>query len=86
MKGEDLIRKLAEKARMEEIPKVDVSDQVMRIIRSAESTEELSFSPFAWVAGASAAIALPVFLFGITSWSDWSSPLLNILSSLTWRI
>lgn len=78
MNEEKLLQRLAARARLEAPPTVNVVDRVMAIIREEESCVALAPNPMAWIAGFSAAAAVPAALLGFAAWNTWTNPLLML--------
>jgi hypothetical protein len=84
MNEEDLIRKLAERARMETPPRVDVADSVMAALRAAAPDSPAKVDPLAWVAAASAAAAIAVLVAALRVGESWTDALAANLIDLPW--
>jgi hypothetical protein len=76
MNEERRLRQLARAARREEPPRVDVANRVMARLRRAEADTAPSVGPLAWVAVASATIAIPLAIAAVYMWQHLSDPLL----------
>lgn len=86
MSEERRIRELASRARMERAPRVDVADRVMAILRNQQRARAAEDRALAWVAGLSAAVAVPVALAAFATWQTWSDPLMATLVEFTWEM
>lgn len=74
-----IIRELAKLAREEPVPRVDVTADVMRAIRS----EEPRVSPiFVAAAAISAAAAAVIAVFAVQAWSVWQDPVAQLFASV----
>jgi hypothetical protein len=82
MDHEKLIEQLAARARMEHPPNVDVRDRVMAAVRHGAEVVEFPTAALAWVAGLSAAAALPIAIIALSDWDVISDPLLTALIDL----
>jgi len=79
MNEEQRLRQLAAIARLESAPPVDVAASVMARLcrRAAEAVP--SVRPLAWVAGLSAALAVPLTVAAMYVLQHWTDPLLGVL-------
>jgi hypothetical protein len=84
MREEAIVRKLAERARREEAPAVDVAHRVMTILRARAAAKPRSVQAFAWVAGLSAAAAAPLAAAALSVWHTWSDPLVGVFFQSPW--
>jgi hypothetical protein len=84
MNEEKYIRNLAEKARMEPSPEVNVAPRVMAAIHERETRYNAGLTPLAWMAGLSGALAVIVGFFAVSELAVWSHPIMQILEVLTW--
>lgn len=82
MKEERIIQKLASIAQKETPPQVDVADRVMAILRARGEGRRTLVDPIAWVAAASAAVAIPVVLAAFSVGGSWSDTLMAALADL----
>lgn len=82
MKEERIIQKLASMARKESPPQVDVADRVMAVLRTRGQGRRTVVDPIAWVAAASAAVAIPVVLAAFSVGGSWSDTLMAALADL----
>ena len=76
MNEEQKLRQLARVARREEPPRVDVANRVMARLRRREAEATSGVRPLAWVAVASAAVAIPLAVAGAYTWQHHTDPLL----------
>ncbi len=76
MNEEQRLRQLARVARREQPPRVDVANQVMARLRRREAETAPGVSPLAWVAVASATVAIPLAVAGVYVWQHLTDPLL----------
>ena len=74
---------LAERARGEQAPALDVSWQVMRAIRVSPPQFELHRPLLAAAAGLSLVAASAVLALAVENWLTWSDPLSGFISSVT---
>jgi len=86
MKEESLIQRLAARARMENLPEVDVRGQVMANLRAMQGERSPLLGPLAWVAGISLAAASLMVWIAATSWEAWTDPLLSLLIDTPWGL
>ena len=86
MKDEELMEKLASRARLETPPKVDITDKVMAVLEGGVPEERLAYNPLAWVAAVSAPIAAGVAIFAFYTLEDWSDSLLGLLNGIPWGL
>jgi hypothetical protein len=86
MNEERLIRKLAERARMETPPQVEVASRVMAILRARCDENVAPEGPLVWVAAFSAAVAVPMALLAFSVWKTWMDPLVGIFINGPWGI
>ena len=82
MKEERIIQELASLARKEAPPQVNVADRVMAILRTRGEGRRTVIDPIAWVAVASAAVAIPVVLAAFSLGGSWSDTLMAALADL----
>ena len=84
---ENLLQKLARKARLGTLPDVDVVDSVMRIISQQQqqtATVESIDKPFVWMASLSTAAAIAIGSFAIYAYFAWSNPLTEMSETIAW--
>jgi hypothetical protein len=82
---ENLLQKLARKARLETMPDVDVVDSVMRIISQQQTGAVESIDrPFVWMASLSTAAAIAIGSFAIYAYYAWSNPLTEMSETIAW--
>ncbi|NCO39804.1 MAG: hypothetical protein COZ06_25495 [Armatimonadetes bacterium CG_4_10_14_3_um_filter_66_18] len=81
MNEDRYLQTLAERARLETPPPVDVADRVMAVLRESSSQRRFAPGPMAWVAALSAAAAIPMALAGYAAWQSLTSPLMVTLLS-----
>ncbi len=84
MKHDDLIRKVAAKARRETPPQADVTDRVMAALRTAPSNGRTLADPLAWVAGASAVAAVAVVAVALRLGDTWTDVFVASRIDLPW--
>jgi hypothetical protein len=84
MKGYDLIRKLARRARREAPPRVDVSDRVMAAVYALPHNGRALTDPLAWVAAASAVAAVVVLAMASGYGDSWSDAFVASRIELPW--
>jgi len=78
MKDEELIQKLAQSAKAEQIPVVDVSGRVLERI---QMTEQSINRPLTIFTGASALAASVVLFFAYQTLSSWQDPIAGLFTS-----
>ncbi|MCF7955953.1 MAG: hypothetical protein K9M75_09150 [Phycisphaerae bacterium] len=83
---ENLLQKLAGKARLETMPNVDVVDSVMRIISQQKFTPQSIDKPFVWMASLSTAAAIAIGSFAIYAYFAWSNPLSEMSETIAWAL
>ena len=82
---ENLLRKLANRARMETAPDIDVVDIVMsRISAQTVSAVGPDDKPFVWIASLSTAAAIAIGTFAIYAYYAWSNPLSEMSETIAW--
>jgi len=74
----DILKKLASAARREEVPHVDVCQRVLAVISAPE--DELNRC-LAWIAGLSAAAAIPATILAFQTLEVMSDPLREFFSA-----
>ena len=84
---ENLLKKLADKARLETTPDIDVVDNVMRIIRAGQAPSVESFDkPFVWMASLSTAAAIAIGTFAVYAYYAWTNPLMEMSETIAWAL
>ncbi|MGQ9650783.1 MAG: hypothetical protein ACUVXJ_11790 [Phycisphaerae bacterium] len=78
MNSDRVLEQLAELARQEPGPSVEVASVVMRRIETAGQPTN---GPLAMMTGLSAATASVVLYFAVDAWSRWQDPIANLLCS-----
>ena len=78
MNDDRSLEKLAELARQEPIPKVEVSFAVMRQIEQVRPPMD---KPLAIMTGLSAAAAAIVLFYAVDAWLTWQDPIAALLCS-----
>ncbi|MBW8016282.1 MAG: hypothetical protein FVQ82_08855 [Planctomycetes bacterium] len=82
---ENLLRKLANRARLETMPDLDVVDIVMsRISAQPVSAVGPYDKPFVWIASLSTAAAIAIGTFAIYAYFAWSNPLSEMSETIAW--
>lgn len=82
---ENLLRKLANRARLEKTPQVDVVDSVMqRISAQSLTAAEPDDRPFIWMASLSTAAAIAIGTFAIYAYFAWTNPLSEMSEAISW--
>lgn len=82
---ENLLRKLANRARLETPPDIDVVDNVMqRISDQSLAVVRPDDKPFVWMASLSAAAAIAIGTFAIYAYYTWSNPLSELSDTIAW--
>ncbi len=82
--SEDRLRRLMARARLESGPPVDVTRRVAAALRAQRYEERVAIAQLAWIAAASAAVAVPATLASLAAWELLTDPLLGLASSLVW--
>ena len=76
---------LAERARSEAIPRVDVAGRVIAIITAEQDQlDRITERPLMWVAVFSSAVAASVAVISVVSYYLWTSPLVEISETISW--
>jgi len=85
MKPEILLQRLGARARMESLPQVRVSNQVMRRLRmmQAEVEERAQESSLGWMAAVASGVAAITLWGAIIAWNAMSDPLTHLLVTFT---
>jgi hypothetical protein len=86
MKMENLLRKLAGKARMETPPDVDIAGNVMLIITGQQLRNQVYDKPFVWMASLSTAAAVAIGTLAIYAYYAWTNPLAEISDTIAWAL
>ena len=82
---ENLLKKLANRARLETTPDIDVVDNVMRIITAGQARSIESFDkPFVWMASLSTAAAIAIGTFAVYAYHAWTNPLMEMSETIAW--
>jgi len=82
---EDFLRKLANRARLETAPDIDVVDSVMRRISANQALSVQSYDkPFVWMASLSTAAAVAIGTFAVYAYYAWANPLSEISEAIAW--
>lgn len=81
MNGPEILRRLSAAAAQERVPHVDVTRRVLAGLREREVD---SARPLAWVAGFSAAAALPVAVAAVQALHLWTDPLFAFFPVFHW--
>jgi hypothetical protein len=84
MNEENIIRKLAQRARMETPPRVDVTRRVMAALRTAPQNGRTLTDPLAWIAAASAAAAAAVLVMAFGSGESWTDAFMASRIDIPW--
>ena len=84
MKEHELIRRLAQRARRETPPQVDVAHRVMAALHTAPENGHTLADPLAWVAAASAAAAVVVLAVAFGSGDSWADAFVASRIDLPW--
>jgi hypothetical protein len=85
MTMENLLRRLANKARLETTPDIDVVDSVMRKISAQPAASvRLDDKPFVWMASLSTAAAIGIGTFAVYAYFAWSNPLSEMSETIAW--
>lgn len=82
---ENILKKLANKARLEKVPDVDVVDSVMhRISAQPLAAAGPDDRPFVWMASLSTAAAIAIGTFAIYAYFTWTNPLSEMSEAISW--
>ena len=73
------MRRLAELAKRERVPAVDVAAAVLSRLRADAGEEAYSPRLFAWLGGAAAAAAAVAVAATMDAWLSWHDPLTELL-------
>ena len=83
----NLFNILCDKAKNEEVPKVDVSERAIAIIGASEMRTDWFWDrPLMWVAALSSAAAVPVVIMAIMLHNMWIGPLFEISQAISWAM
>jgi hypothetical protein len=85
MNPEDLVRQLAERARLETPPRVDVANRVMARLRGGREEAATGWIPLGWVTALAVAVTIPVALLALAAWETWTDPLAAMSIEIVWR-
>jgi len=80
----DVLRQLAQRSRHEALPEVDVTRRVMTILRRRWVDAPAPTRALGWVAGMSAAVAVPLVVAAATTWSTWVDPVIGVFNDTPW--
>jgi hypothetical protein len=85
MNRENQFQALADLARSETVPDVDVADRVLSVLTPGDS-QLLSMSerPLMWLAALSSTVAVPVAVFAIVIYYASADPLKELVESISW--
>jgi hypothetical protein len=86
MNMENLLTKLADRARMETPPDVDIADNVMQIITARHLQARLYDKPFVWMASLSTAAAVAIGTLAVYAYYTWTNPLAEISETIAWAL
>ena len=76
---------LAERARSETVPRVDVAGRVIAILTAEQDQlDRITERPLMWVAVFSSAAAASVAVISVVSYYLWTSPLVEISETISW--
>lgn len=76
---------LAERARGETVPRVDVSGRVIAILTTEQDQlDRITERPLMWLAVFSSAAAASVAVISVVSYYLWTSPLVEISETISW--
>jgi hypothetical protein len=76
---------LAERARSETVPRVDVAGRVIAIITAEQDQlDRITERPLMWLAVFSSAVAASVAVISVVSYYLWTSPLVEISETISW--
>ena len=78
-----LLTDLAARGRAEQVPPVDVADDVIRALSRPASQVEPWRLPFEWIAGLSALASVASIMVAVLRWDVWMDPLLWDMMGLT---
>ncbi|MEW6367786.1 MAG: hypothetical protein AB1714_24410 [Acidobacteriota bacterium] len=77
------LRKLAARARLEPVPHVDVTSNLLALVRERASAVELMERPLRWVAIGSASLAAITAALALRATAQWGDPILNLFCLVT---
>jgi hypothetical protein len=80
MKESEILRKLGAAAAREEVPRTNVRPHFVEVPPAVE--EDFS-RPLFWIAGLSAATALPAIILALYALDTWTDPLITLFEDLT---
>ncbi len=83
---ENFLKKLADKARMETPPDIDIADNVMLIITGRQLRTRVYDKPFVWMASLSTAAAVAIGSLAIYAYYAWTNPLAEISETIAWAL
>ena len=85
MNWEQKFERLAERARSEVPPQVDVAGGVLRILCSGRGQPVTVAEKFwMWLAAVSAAVAVPVAVFAVVTYMQSAGPLAELADAVSW--
>ena len=84
MNEDEKLQKLLAIARMETPPRIDVTERVMAAVRDQALQRAEHFHGLGWVAGFSAAAAVPAVVAGFAAWRALTDPLMGVF--IEWKL
>lgn len=76
---------LAERARGEAVPRVDVAGRVIASLTAEQDQlDRVTERPLMWLAVFSSAVAASVAVMSVVSYYLWTSPLVEISETISW--
>jgi hypothetical protein len=87
MNWEQKIERLAARAQAEPTPRVDVTQNVLRIL-TAEQAQPLTAAErfWMWLAAAASVVAVPAMVVAFTAYTRSAGPLNEIAEAISWAI
>jgi hypothetical protein len=87
MKNENLFEALAERARSDSPPSVDVSSRIIARLSAEQSRiERMAEKPLLWLAAASSAFAVSAVVIAIIVYNASIGPLYEISQAIAWVV
>lgn len=87
MKWERRLEVLANRARAEEVPHVDVSTDVLNILMSGRAEPlTVAESLWLWLAAGASALAVPAGVIAVAVYNAGAGPLREIVNSVSWAM
>jgi hypothetical protein len=84
MNLEEQLNILAERARNERAPQVDVTLKVLSILSRQHNAGVFSESPLKWLAAISSAIAASAAVLAVISYQNWPNAISEVSQAISW--